>query len=244
MNTSPTITKITAAIAAVQAAIEPFTKNKAVKVEGDRAQWSSTYATLSQLDDAIREHVKTQGIAIIQTTEAIAQLGPVLVTRAALADEWIEIAFPIKASRDGAQGFGGGITFAKRWSTCALFNLIPDDAEEGQGYKEAKREAKAPRKAAAPGGLAAMLDAIRDSQGAHAFEGAARAARAAHPTGEPATAVERAIAARLIASIDGADSADKLTLCNDLHQRIQARGTDVRDAFRRAEQRLGIGGGR
>ena len=238
MNTSTTVSKITAAIAAVQSAIEPFTKNKAVKVEGDRAQWSSSYATLSQLADAIREHVKAHGIAIVQSTEALPTLGACLVTRAAVEDEWIEIAFPIKASRDGAQGFGGGITFARRWTLCALFGLVPDDAEEGQGYADAKREGKAPRKAAAPSGLSGLLDAIRDADTLKSFEAAARTARGAHPAGEAAASVERAVSARLVVSIDNADTPEKLQFCRDANTRIQARGTEVRDALNRADRRL------
>lgn len=241
MNTSQNVAKITAAIAAVQAKIEPFTKNKAVKVEGEKARWESTYATLATLDAAIRHHVRDHGIAIIQSTVSIAQLGPCLATRAALEDEWIEVYFPIKPSRDGAQGFGGGISFARRWGTCAVWNLVPDDVEEGQGYRDAARENKAPRKAAAPSGLGALLEAIRDSETLKSFEAAARTARSAHPSGEAASSIERAIEARFVIAIDGADTGDKLVTCRDAYGRIQPRGTAVRDAFARAEQRLGIG---
>ena len=153
MNTSNSTAKIMTAIAAVQAAIETVAKNKKVEVEG-RANWSAGYATLSVLHDAIHEHVKAHGIAIVQTTAAVAQLGPCLVTRVALGDEWIEVEYPIKTSRDGAQGFGGGITFARRWTLCGIFGLVPDDAEEGQGYKDAAREGKAPRRAASPSACA------------------------------------------------------------------------------------------
>lgn len=238
MNTSQTVSKITAAIAAVQAKIEPITKNKAVKVEGEKARWESNYATLATLDAAIREHVRGAGIAIIQSVEQVPQLGPVLVTRAAVEDEWIEVSFPIKESRAGAQGFGGGISFARRWGTCALWNLVPDDIEEGQGYRDAAREGKAPRKAAAPPGLGTMLDAIRDADTLKSFEAAARTARGAHPAGEAAASVERSITARFVVSIDNADTAEKVQFCRDAYTRIQPRGTEVRDAFSRADRRL------
>lgn len=238
IRTSETVQKITTAIAAVQHAIPPIEKNKTVKVDGEKARWESAYATLSTLADAAKPHLRAHGIAKIQAVGHSQGLGPVLVTRLALEDEWIEGDYPIKPSRDGAQGFGGGISFAKRWAICGLLDIVPDDIEEGLGYRDAQRESKAPRRTAAPGGLSAMLDAIRDADTLANFEKAARAARAAHPSGEASAAVEKAITSRIVVSIDNADTPDKLAVCRDAHGRIQARGSEVRDAIGRAERRM------
>lgn len=226
------------ALAKVQAAIGPISKSKEVKVEGERAQWASKFAPLPKLDEVARPHLNEAGIAVVQTT-APGTGGSVHVTRFALGGEWFEVVFPLKPSRDGAQGLGAAITFARRWAYCAALNMIPDDGEEQQGYRQEERATRAPRRAAAPGGLAGMLDVIRESQGLNAFEDAARKARAAHPAGEGAIAVERAITARLVVAIESAD-ADKLALCNEVHQRLQARGTEVRSALAAAEKRLGL----
>lgn len=237
MKTSDQIDRITAAIATVQAKAEAVTKNKTVKVEGDKARWESAYATLATLDAAVRPAMVEAGIALVQSIEA-QQGGPVLVTRIAVADQWIEVQHPIKPSRDGAQAFGGGISFARRWALCAVFHLVPDDAEEGQGYKDAAREAKAPRKAAAPGGIAAALAAIRDASSASALIEAAAKARDGFPTGEAAASVERTITQRMVTSIDNADTPEILGTLKKLHERIQARGAEVREAFAKADRRM------
>ena len=77
MKTSDTVAAIHEAIAKVQAAIEPITKNKEVKVSGEKASWASSYATLSALDAAVRPALNTHGIALIQSTDFVTGAGAV-----------------------------------------------------------------------------------------------------------------------------------------------------------------------
>jgi hypothetical protein len=240
MKTSEQTDKIDAAMTKVQAALAPITKNKVVDTsrDGGSGGWKSGYTTLDALYSAVHDLLAEHRVVIYQGGDFVQGLGAVLVTRLAHEGQWIQSFFPVKTSRDGAQGFGGGVTFARRWGLCCAVGLVPADAEEGQGYKDAAREGKAPRKAAAPGGLAAMLDAIRDAGTLGDFEKAARAARAAHPTGEPATSIERAITARFVTSADNADTEDKLAKCREARERIQPRGTEAREALARAERRM------
>lgn len=238
MRTSEKYATITDALVKVQHAIEPVHKNKTVKVEGDRAKWESSYATLATLDAAVRPALKAEGIAVFQTTSHAQGAGAVLVTRLAKGDEWIEGEYPIKPSRDGAQGFGGGISFARRWCLCGLLNLVPDDVEEGQGYRDAAREGKAPRRAAAPTGIGGMLAAIRDAADCDAMIGAASKARAAHPTGEASAAVERTIETWFVDACERAQGVDDLTAIRDAANKVKPRGTDVRSAIGKAGARL------
>lgn len=240
MRTSEKCGAIMAALAKVQAAIPSIAKNKGVKVEGEKAQWSSRYATLDALDEATRPHVYEHGIAIVQGCRFEQGAGLLHVTRLALGEEWIEVTFPLKPSRDGAQGLGGAITFARRWGLCAALNLIPDDAEEAQGYKDAKAETRAPRRAAAPAGLPDHLAAIRDAESLLSFEAAARAARSKHPAGEASNAVEHAISDKLVAVLDGLveGQIDKLTGIKDMWPKLAPRGGEARQALQRARARV------
>lgn len=237
MKTSDTVAAIHEAIAKVQATIEPITKNKAVKVEGEKAKWESNYATLATLDAAVRPALNEHGIAVIQSTDFLAGAGFVLVTRLALGAEWIESTYPIKPSRDGSQGFGGGISFARRWGLCGVLNLVPDDVEEGQGYKDAAREGKAPRRQAAPGGLGAALEAIRGAT-LDTIVASTRKARAEHPAGEASAAVEKTIESWFVATCDACTTLDGHTTIRDLANTIKPRGTDVRNAIQRTGARL------
>lgn len=239
MKTSEQTDKIDAAMHLVQKALAPITKNKVVDTSSEgKSGWKSGYTTLDALYSAVHDLLAEHRVVIYQGGDFVQGLGPVLVTRLAHEGQWIQSFFPVKTSRDGAQGFGGGVTFARRWGLCCAVGLVPADAEEGRGYQDAAREGKAPRKAAAPSGLGALLDAIRDADTLKTFETAARTARGAHPAGEAAASVERSITARFVVSIDNADTAEKVQFCRDAYTRIQPRGTEVRDAFNRADRRL------
>jgi hypothetical protein len=239
MRTSEKVSAITAAIAQVQHAIEPITKNKTVKVDGDKAKWESAYATLGELSKAAAPHMKAAGIAKIQGVAFVPTLGAVLVTRLALGDEWIEADYPIKESRPGAQGFGGGISFAKRWAICGMLDLVPDDVEEGMGYKDARAAARPPRRAAAPGGIGDALEAITSAASCETLVAAARKARATHPTGEASAAVEKRIEAWFVATCDMLASVDALQEVRDAANTVKPRGSEVRLAIQRAAVRVG-----
>jgi hypothetical protein len=240
MKTSEQTDKIDAAMAKVQQALGPIAKNKIVDTsrDGGNSGWKSGYTTLDALYSAAHDHLAEHRVVVYQGGDFVQGLGPVLVTRLAHDGQWVQSFFPIKTSRDGAQGFGGGVTFARRWGLCCAVGLVPADAEEGQGYKDAAREAKAPRKAAAPGGLGALVDAIRSADSGEAFFDAAAKARAAHPTGEASQTIERTITTRMVTAIDNADTPDRVAVLRRLHERLQARGAEVRDAFARADRRM------
>jgi hypothetical protein len=232
---------IDAAMARVQAALKIVKKNKGVEVSGEKAQWKSRFATFDVLYDACHDKLTDEGIAVYQGGEYMQAGGERLVTRLAKDGQWIESSFPIKASREGAQGFGGGISFAKRWGLMGMVGLVSaDDPDEKQGYQD---ERKPPRRAAAPVGLPQMLEAIRSAETDAELLQRAQAARSANPTGEGAAAVESAIVAWLsaeFAKIRGPGDLDALTALRDLSARVRPRGTQVRTEIAEAEKRIGL----
>jgi hypothetical protein len=238
MKTSEQTEKIDAAMHLVQKALAPITKNKTVDTSSEgKSGWKSGYTTLDALYSAVHDLLAEHRVVIYQGGDFVQGLGPVLVTRLAHEGQWIQSFFPVKASRDGAQGFGGGVTFARRWGLCCAVGLVPADAEEGQGYKDAAREARPPRKAAAPGGLGPMLDAIRNAEPGD-LQAAAQRARAAHPTGEASGSIERTIATWFVNAAENADSSDALAGVRAQANTIKPQGTDVRTAFTTAAKRL------
>lgn len=240
MKTSEQTDKIDAAMAQVQATLAPIAKNKTVDTSrgGDSEKgWKSSFTTLDALYTAAHDALTTNKVVIYQGGDFVQGIGAVLVTRLACEGQWIQSFFPVKTSRDGAQGFGGGITFARRWGLCCMVGLVPADIEEGQGYKDAARENKAPRRAAAPGGLGALLTAIREAD-VESVIGEVQKARAAHPTGEGSRSVEQTIGAWFVNACANVSSIDGLTLIRDAANRIKPQGGDVRAAINGAAARL------
>jgi hypothetical protein len=236
MRTSENSGTLMKIVAEIQHAIDPVVKNKTVEVAGEKAKWSSTYATLGTLAKAITPLLKLHKVAKVQGVTA-SPMGPMLTTRLQVGDEWIEADYPIKQTRDGSQGFGGGISFAKRWAICGIFDIVPDDVEEGQGYQDARAASRTPRRAAAPGGIGALLRTITDAS-ADTIEEAAQRARAAQPIGEAGASVQREIAAWFTNAFDNAATLDELTHLRDLANRIKPHGSDIRAAIANAARRL------
>lgn len=241
MRTSQSTAQIDAVMALVQAELEPVRKNKTVEVEGRSSKWESRYATLDVLHAASRAALRKHGIAIYQGGAYIQGAGERLITRLAFNGEWIESDFPIKVSRDGAQGFGGGISFAKRWGLMGMVGLVAEgDPEEKQGYQDERAK---PKRAASPAGLPQLLEAIRSAESHAEFAQRAASARAANPTGDGAAAVEGAIVDWLCAELGRLRSPgdlDALTVLRDLCNRVRPRGAQVRGAIVEAERRIGL----
>lgn len=237
MKTSESTDRIDAAMARVQASLKPVTKNKGVKVDGEKAKWESRFATLEALYEAAREALTAEGIAIYQGGDWIPGGGSErMATRLALAGQWIESSFPIKETRPGAQGFGGGVSFARRWGLCGMVGLVPADAEEQQGYRD-ERPARAQRPKSTPG-LADRIARIADATSLDELARLVIEARSTHPLPEEATAVERATSAWFVQELTRVRNIDALTLLRDALNKVRPRGDAVREALRAAEGRL------
>lgn len=240
MRTSESTAQLVAALARIQGTIPVVDKNKGVDVPGKegRPGWKSRYATIDKLFDVARPALAAEGIAIIQTGGFSKDGGGErLFTRLARGDEWIEGDFPVKASREGAQGYGGGMSFARRWGVVCMVGLVAvGDEDERAGYQD-NRPAK-PQRAKVAAGLSERVAGIRDAADADELTRRAIEARSVHPLPEEATAVERAVAAWFVGTFGEVRSLDDLTLLRDACNKVKPRGNDVREAIRAAEARL------
>jgi len=227
---------IDAAMSRVQAELKIVDKNKAVNVDSDKAKWSSRFATFDVLYKACHDALAAHDVTVYQGGAFVPGAGERLVTRLAHGGQWIESDFPIKPSRDGAQGFGGGVSFAKRWGLMGMVGLATaDDLDEKQGYQDERRQ---PKRAAAPAGLPTALDAIRGAETHAELAQRVATARAAHPIGEGAVAVEKELEVWLCDALAASRNLDDLTMLRDLCTRIRPRGTSVRAAIATAEKRI------
>ncbi len=245
MRTSENTDIIAAALLAFQAKSGPVSKNKGVKVEGaskatgESYGYKSGFATLDAIIAAIRDNLANSGISFIQGGHFGEKTGWTVVTRVSAGDQWYEVEYPVKTSRDGAQAFGGGRSFAKRWGINDVLGLeIQDDFDEGQGYKDAKGDARPAKRASAPVGLAPALAGIRGASTTGTFVAACAAARAAHSVGEASAEVERTIADWLVQAFGEAKSLDELTDLRDCNGKVKARGAAVLAAIQVAGARI------
>lgn len=102
--------------------------------------FKSKYADLASCWDACRAQLSENGLAVIQTTDIIADRPVLVTTLAHSSGEWIKSITPILTKDDSPQAQGSGITYARRYALAAIVGLaqIDDDAEaaQGRGKKE------------------------------------------------------------------------------------------------------------
>lgn len=101
----------------------------------------SKYADLPEVIDAIKVCLNSNGIAYIQTPEESETAGVLRMTTRLMhvSGEWIESVMSMPISKTDAQGYGSGLTYARRYSLAAITGLYQDDDD---GYA-ASRHAQA-----------------------------------------------------------------------------------------------------
>ncbi len=129
MKTSESIQSIAKALAAAQRSFGKVRKDKTAEL-GRGGTYR--YADLAAVCEAIIPALNAEGIAVIQGS------GPdslgVLETRLVHGEsgEWIATYTPIYEGRNGgAQGYGSGMTYARRYGLLAAVGVAPEDDDDG-----------------------------------------------------------------------------------------------------------------
>lgn len=119
MKTSNDTDKIYPAIFAMQQALEPIERTKTVKT----GKYSFSYAPLDAIMDKVRPLFSANGLAVMQAVDA-----DVLTTRLIhQSGQWVESETFLNRDHANMQGFGGEITFKRRYALSALIGLVSDD---------------------------------------------------------------------------------------------------------------------
>lgn len=160
------------------------------KKDSANPYFKSKYADLQSCQDAIREPLFANGLAITQTTRVTENGIPVLVTTLMHSSgQWIKGELPLSASKQNdPQAQGSAITYARRYALCAITGLYQtdDDAEAAQGRGQTQQAST--RQQASP----------KQSNGSNSTTGSAPTA-----TGKTATTTNNATAAANAGAQDG-----------------------------------------
>lgn len=159
MRRSETITSFATALAKAQAEFAPVIKGKQAKIT-ERQSYS--YADLAAVCASIVPVLSKHGIAVVQgsTAGALDVLETMLIHGE--SGEWIASDSPIYDGRNGgAQGWGSGVTYARRYGLLAAVGVAPEDDDDGEKASGSNKRAKS---GAATEGLdQAWHDAVEDA---------------------------------------------------------------------------------
>lgn len=125
--------EIAAALAAAQSAFKNPERNRQVKVRTKTGgEYTFKYSTLDTIMDMVRAPLAANGLALSHSLE-MGEHGYACFTKLLHSSgQQIECAVPIIVDRDAnAQGWGSGITYARRYGVCALLAITADEDDDG-----------------------------------------------------------------------------------------------------------------
>ena len=143
--------KLISALIKAKAEFQPIQKNKT------NPHYKSGYADLDSVLDAVTPALNNHGLAIIQLV-GIVDGKTVLETRLYHeSEEFITSVFPLPETSD-PQKIGSALTYARRYSLCAILSVAADEDSNGNAASEKKPETRGrlqlknstPNNAAAP----------------------------------------------------------------------------------------------
>ena len=142
MNTSQEITRLSQSMLKVQQQLQPAIKDARNTFVGN------DYATLNSVMEACKDSLIAHGIWLTQLpTPAPVELGTghiALETKLIHAEsgEWISSTAVIPLPKNDPQGMGSAITYARRYSLCAMLGIITEDDDGNAASNPDQKQAK------------------------------------------------------------------------------------------------------
>lgn len=145
MNTSSAITKLSQAMLKVQQQLQPAIKDAKNTFVGN------DYATLNSVMETCKDALISHGIWLTQLPcPAPVELGTghiALETKLIHAEsgEWISSTAVIPLPKNDPQGMGSAITYARRYSLCAMLGIITEDDDGNAASNPVQKQARQQR---------------------------------------------------------------------------------------------------
>ncbi|MCS4488398.1 ERF family protein [Streptococcus sciuri] len=109
------------------------------------------YATLSDIDKSLRKAFEGTGLSYSQDACTNVERGTVSVTTTIHHEsgEYRSYGpFELKPAKADVQGYGGAVTYAKRYQVSAVFGIVADPDDDGESAMDRGQTTKAPKRVA------------------------------------------------------------------------------------------------
>ena len=128
----PKLGKLAFALSKAQGEFKPIVKDKVAQVRSEKGNYSYRYADLSSVRDAVTPALTKYELAVVQTFRQNGGTHQYVDTTLMLAgtDECITSSYQIPAVGK-QQEIGSAITYARRYSLCAILGVVAEDDDDG-----------------------------------------------------------------------------------------------------------------
>lgn len=126
MEKSPTIGKLSKALASVQSNLATASKN------ATNPHFKSKYADLNAIWDVCREPLAKNGLSIMQGNSV--GLDGTIIVETILAHEsgeWIQSELSMPLAKRDPQGVGSAVTYGRRYGLAAIVGIVADVDDDG-----------------------------------------------------------------------------------------------------------------
>lgn len=119
VKTSETVDQIYASIIQLQQDLEPVKRDKIVKT----GKYEFRYAPLDSIMDKLKPLFKSSGLALVQAVDKDCLTTRLIHT----SGQWIESETFLNQDHANMQGFGGEVTYKRRYALSSLLGIVSDD---------------------------------------------------------------------------------------------------------------------
>ena len=135
MKTSESIVKLIAALAKAQAEMKPAV------MDAKNSHFGNKYATFASIINACRDPLSKNGLAFVQILSTEDSSWYIETTLFHESGEWISSGKLKLILKDQTmQALGSAITYAKRYSLCAMLGIVADEDDDGQAASQEKTD--------------------------------------------------------------------------------------------------------
>lgn len=128
MKTSESTAAIYPAIITLQSQMTTIKRDKTVST----GKYKFNYAPLDSIMETIKPLLIAQGLAVVQAVDADTLSTRLIHT----SGEWIESETFLNREHASMQGFGGEVTYKRRYALSALIGLVSDDDNDAGNSKK------------------------------------------------------------------------------------------------------------
>ena len=147
MKTSESTDKLLPALVAFQAEVEPAEKGSRNTFFKGPDGKGHRYASIEEILATLRVPLKKNDLMFTQSAEAVEGNVLIMTTRVShTSGQWLEATLPVAIGKPDPQGYGGTVTYARRYALQAALGLSAedDDAEGAMGRGSAGQAPKKP----------------------------------------------------------------------------------------------------
>lgn len=128
---SPSCAQVCGALAVAQGQFKAPRRTKEATIKGSGYSYTYKYAPLEEIVEAVKDGLAANGLARHQY---LATRGDQPIIRTIIwhsSGEWLASDYPIHPTKEGAQGFASGVTYARRYGLSLALGLAPEDDDDG-----------------------------------------------------------------------------------------------------------------